>query len=85
LRSQLLAIHAATQEPPSTTSRLPASIAKNIPIRSDGWNRDKGIESGKEALRKARRAIGEDGEAIREYTELVLYFIKISESRAEDG
>ena len=76
-------IDAASQEPPSATSRLPASILKNLPAMNGSWSRDKSIESGKKALRRARNAAGEDGEAIREYSELVLHFMKESETKAE--
>ena len=34
-----------------------------------------GIKNGKDALRKARQADDEEGEAIREYSELVLHIM----------
>lgn len=43
---------------------------QGVPKR-DNWNHDMGIKNGKEALRKARRANGEAGDAIREYSELI--------------
>jgi hypothetical protein len=49
--------------------------------RNNGWDKDKGIDRGKEALRKARRADGEDGEAIREYSELVVHFMEEARER----
>jgi len=78
LREQLEEIHSATMEPPSAKSKIPASLLKGLPDKGDGWNRDKAIASGKEALRKARKASGEDGDAIREYSELVLHFMDSS-------
>lgn len=39
------------------------------------WNHDIGIKNGKAALRRARKASGQDGEAIREYTELILHIM----------
>lgn len=44
-------------------------------LKKDTWNHDVGITRGKEALRKARRADGEAGDAVREYTELILHLI----------
>lgn len=76
LPKQLLDIHAATLPPPSEKSRIPASLLKDLPESSNGWDRDKAMASGKEALRKARGAKGEDGEALREYSELVLHLTK---------
>ncbi|KAH6900088.1 hypothetical protein B0T10DRAFT_554634 [Thelonectria olida] len=77
LPNQLLQIHAATLPPrePSDPKKaaIPASLLKGLPPKKEKWNDDIGIQNGKEALRKARRADGEVGEAIREYTELVLY------------
>lgn len=82
LRSQLLDIHAATLEPTSAKSKIPASLLKDLPSNGGGWNPEKGIASGKEALRKARTVAGEDGEAIREYSELVLHIMDKSNSKA---
>ncbi|KAK7228972.1 hypothetical protein V2G26_001142 [Clonostachys chloroleuca] len=76
LPKQLLDIHAATLPPPSEKSRIPASLLKDLPVSSNGWDRDKAMASGKEALRKARGAKGVDGEALREYSELVLHLTK---------
>jgi zinc finger HIT domain-containing protein 3 len=42
-------------------------------IKKDSWNHDIGIQNGKAALRKAKSAVGEEGEAIREYYELILH------------
>lgn len=83
LRDQLLDIHTATMEPPSIKSKIPASLMKDLPKNSDTWDRDKGIANGKAALRKARRAAGEDGEALREYSELVKHFLDNPESVAK--
>ncbi len=77
LPQQLLDIHAATQPPTeagSETKGIPASLLKGIP-KKDNWNHDIGIKNGKEALRKARRAEGDRGEAIREYCELIAHLM----------
>lgn len=91
LPSQLLAIHAATQPPaeaPDAAARaIPASLMKGLPPNNNSnsgratWNHDIGIKNGKAALRKARGASGEDGEAIREYTELILHIMNDTDDR----
>ncbi|UKZ82081.1 hypothetical protein TrVFT333_009865 [Trichoderma virens FT-333] len=81
LPNQLLEIHAATQPPPeapdAATRAIPSSLMKGLPANSGKatWNHDIGIKNGKAALRRARKASGEDGEAIREYTELILHIM----------
>ncbi|KAF4341732.1 zinc finger domain protein [Fusarium beomiforme] len=75
LPDQLLKIDAATLPPPETKSAIPASLLKGLPPKQEAWNHDIGIQNGKEALRKARRADGEQGDAIREYSELVLHLL----------
>lgn len=73
LPDQLLEIHAATLPPaPGPEKAIPASLLQGM-AKKDNWNHDMGIKNGKDALRKARRAGGEAGKAIREYSELVLY------------
>ncbi|CAM1504140.1 Fc.00g017310.m01.CDS01 [Cosmosporella sp. VM-42] len=75
LPDQLLRIHAATLPPTDAASQnpgIPASLLKGLP-KKESWNHDIGIQNGKEALRKARRADGEEGDAIREYSELILH------------
>ncbi|KAF4123618.1 HIT zinc finger [Geosmithia morbida] len=76
LPEQLLEIETAMREPTSERSRIPASLLKDLPPQNSGWDREKGIAQGKKALRRARGAEGEDGEAIREYSELVLYLME---------
>lgn len=85
LPDQLLRIHAATLPPSDAASRntgIPASLLKGLP-KKDTWNHDVGIQNGKEALRKARRAHGEDGEAIREYSELILHLMNTEAAEAD--
>lgn len=41
--------------------------------KKEQWNHDVGIRKGKEALRRARKADGDLGEGIREYTELIVH------------
>ncbi|KZZ91794.1 Zinc finger, HIT-type [Moelleriella libera RCEF 2490] len=75
LGQQLLDIYAATQPPPEPVEkRIPAALMQGV-LKKDTWNHDVGITRGKEALRKARRADGEAGDAVREYTELILHLI----------
>lgn len=47
----------------------------------NAWNHDIGIKNGKAALRRARKADGEDGEAIREYTELIVHIMNETEDK----
>ncbi|KAI3399167.1 hypothetical protein diail_7536 [Diaporthe ilicicola] len=44
------------------------------------WTHDLGLRRGKEALRKARTDPGEDGDAVREYCELVLHLLSKQEA-----
>lgn len=82
LSRQLDDIFAATQPPPEASDkRIPASLMQGV-VKKDSWNHDIGIKNGKEALRKARKAEGEAGEAVREYSELVLHLIN---SQGEKG
>ncbi|GKT99677.1 hit zinc finger protein [Fusarium langsethiae] len=83
LSEQLLKIDAATLPPPETKSAIPASLLKGLPPKQEAWNHDIGIQNGKEALRKARRAGGEQGDAIREYSELILHLVN-TESASTD-
>ncbi|KAF4460847.1 zinc finger domain-containing [Fusarium albosuccineum] len=85
LPDQLLKIHAATLPPPETKSVIPASLLKGLPPKKETWNHDIGIQNGKEALRKARRADGEDGDAIREYSELILHLMNAGGAEADVG
>ncbi|KAK7429252.1 hypothetical protein QQZ08_004262 [Neonectria magnoliae] len=83
LPNQLLRIHAATlppQDPEAKKHAIPASLLKGLPPKKETWNHDIGIRNGKEALRKARRALGEEGDAIREYSELILHLINTDNS-----
>ncbi|RSM18780.1 hypothetical protein CDV31_002298 [Fusarium ambrosium] len=85
LPEQLLRIHAATLPPPETKSAIPASLLKGLPPKKETWNHDIGIQNGKEALRKARRADGEEGDAIREYTELILHLMNTDGAETDVG
>lgn len=83
LQQKLLDIYAATQPPREDhEKRIPASLMQGVP-KKDSWNHDIGIKKGKEALRRARRADGEAGEAIREYSELVLHLINTQDGKGE--
>ncbi|KAK5998012.1 hypothetical protein PT974_00381 [Cladobotryum mycophilum] len=84
LPSQLLDIHSATLPPKEAPEKaIPASLMQGVTKR-DNWNHDMGIKNGKAALRRARKANGEAGEAIREYTELIVHIMS-GASRKEDA
>lgn len=51
--------------------------------KKDNWNHDIGIQNGKAALRKAKKAHGQDGEAIREYYELTLHIMNEQSSQQD--
>ncbi|KAG5952357.1 hypothetical protein E4U53_001039 [Claviceps sorghi] len=83
LPEQLLHIYSATQPPEDVShQRIPASLMQGVP-KKDNWNHDIGIKKGKEALRKARKAEGEAGDAIREYSELVLHLMNTHDEQGE--
>ncbi|KAF4455982.1 Zinc finger HIT domain-containing protein 3 [Fusarium austroafricanum] len=83
LPEQLLKIDAATLPPSETKSAIPASLLKGLPPKQEAWNHDIGMQNGKEALRKARRADGEQGDAIREYSELILHLLNTENANAD--
>ncbi|KAM5355600.1 hypothetical protein ACJ41O_002246 [Fusarium nematophilum] len=82
---QLLQIHEATLPPPESKPAIPASLLKGLPPKKEAWNHDIGIKNGKEALRKARRAGGEEGDAVREYSELILHLMNTDGAEADVG
>lgn len=83
LPDQLRKIDAATLPPPEAKPAIPASLLKGLPPKQEAWNHDIGIQNGKEALRKARRADGEQGDAIREYSELILHLMNTENARTD--
>ncbi|KAG5985482.1 hypothetical protein E4U43_006061, partial [Claviceps pusilla] len=83
LPEQLLVIYAAMQPPQEAPDkRIPASLMQGV-SKKENWNHDIGIKNGKEALRKARKAEGEAGEAIREYSELVLHLMNTQDEKGQ--
>lgn len=86
LPKQLLEIHTATQPPVDgdepDRKGIPASLLKGLP-KKHTWNHDMGIKQGKDALRKARRADGEQGEGIREYCELITHLMNSGEGAGD--
>ncbi|KAG5954714.1 hypothetical protein E4U58_007493 [Claviceps cyperi] len=83
LAEQLLTIFAATQPPEEAPDkRIPTSLMQGLPKR-ETWNHDIGIKNGKEALRKARDLEGEAGEAVREYSELVLHLMNTVDDKGQ--
>lgn len=85
LPDQLSQIHAATLPPKEATDSrgIPTSLMQGAPNKKRAWNHDVGIQNGKTALRKARKANGEEGKGAREYTELVLYLLNQDDSNDE--
>lgn len=83
LPDQLRRIDAATLPPPVAKPAIPASLLKGLPPKQEAWNHDIGIQNGKEALRKARRADGEQGDAIREYSELILHLLNAESAQTD--
>ncbi|KAG6190746.1 hypothetical protein E4U36_001860 [Claviceps purpurea] len=83
LAEQLLTIFAATQPPEEAPDkRIPASLMQGV-AKKETWNHDIGIKNGKEALRKARDLKGEAGEAVREYSELVLHLMNTGDDKGQ--
>lgn len=72
LPDQLIQIHDATRPPPSSTPVNPSDSRR---LEKAMWDRATGLRRGKEALRRAREAEGEEGEGVREYQELVLHLL----------
>ncbi|KAJ9132651.1 hypothetical protein NKR23_g11111 [Pleurostoma richardsiae] len=82
LPSALARVHAATLPPSSEQQQPPAgglpwSLQQTAAYRKkqQAWTHDVGLRRGKDALRRARTDPGEDGEAVREYCELVLHLL----------
>ncbi|KAL3417778.1 HIT zinc finger [Phlyctema vagabunda] len=80
LPGQLDKIHSATLPPLDDPSRgarssdfFPGSQGRGA--KTPSWNRDKGLQSGVEALTKARHAYGKDGEGVREFSRVVLQIL----------
>lgn len=78
LPAKLLLIDRTTLPPvDEPTGGLPWSLqqAPGYQPKRAKWTHDTGLKRGKEALRKARTDPGEDGDAVREYCELVIYLL----------
>lgn len=88
LPSKLSKIHAATLPPQdelpppgrSISSQLPWTLAQAPGYqpysKKPKWTHDTGLKRGKEALRKARTDPSEEGDAVREYCEVVLHLLR---------
>lgn len=76
-------IHAATLPPSNDHQHQPGpgglpwhpSQPPGSQYKLSKWSHDTGLKRGKKALRKARTNPTEDGDAVREYCELVLYLL----------
>lgn len=87
LPARLANIHAATLPPSDEQQQqqsqapgrggLPWTLAQapGYQSKKPRWSHDTGLRRGKEALRKARTDPGDDGDAVREYCELVLHLL----------
>lgn len=79
LPSLLGEIHAATLQPTDEDGinvqpqyhRVKGQHRSNRKV----WNLDRGLQDGVEALRRARRIVGKDGEAVKEYSRLILQIL----------
>ncbi|KAK2607483.1 hypothetical protein N8I77_006151 [Diaporthe amygdali] len=85
LPAKLTNIHVATlppQEEQPGRGGLPWNLqqAPGYQSKKPKWTHDLGLRRGKEALRKARTDPGEDGDAVREYCELVLHLLSRQEA-----
>ncbi|ROT40269.1 hypothetical protein SODALDRAFT_356230 [Sodiomyces alkalinus F11] len=90
LPQQLLAISAATEPPAEAqpTSLKEAILAKAAAAGKPNqaqWNHDVGIRKGKEALRRARKAEGDAGEGVREFSELIIHLTSQGARSEETG
>jgi zinc finger HIT domain-containing protein 3 len=84
LPQQLKEINAATLPPSVDSNTKIAGVAFR---RDESWNSEVGIQKGLKALRKAREASGEDGEAVREYYDLIVHLVhgQGAEGRVSDA
>lgn len=87
LPAKLESIHSATLPPREEEpgrGGLPWNLqqAPGYQSKKPRWTHDTGLRNGKEALRKARTNPGEDGDAVREYCELVLHLLSKEEATA---
>ncbi|POS77823.1 hypothetical protein DHEL01_v203798 [Diaporthe helianthi] len=85
LPTKLSNIHVATLPPEEEQpgpGGLPWSLqqAPGYQHKKPRWTHDLGLRRGKEALRQARTDPGEDGDAVREYCELVLHLLSKQEA-----
>ncbi|KAG6360328.1 hypothetical protein INS49_011385 [Diaporthe citri] len=85
LPTKLTNIHVATLPPEEEQpgrGGLPWNLqqAPGYQHKKPRWTHDLGLRRGKEALRKARTDPGEDGDAVREYCELVLHLLSKQEA-----
>ncbi|OHF00392.1 HIT zinc finger [Colletotrichum orchidophilum] len=90
LQARLLEIFAATEPPPemqstgsSLNDMMKARAMAAANPKKEQWTHDVGIRKGKEALRRARAADGEDGEGVREYVELINHLMSQASAVAE--
>lgn len=93
LESDLVQIERATLPPPDAfLSSAPLSgglPTKYVPPQQqrqqqEPWTRQVGLRKGAAALKRARTDPGEDGDAVREYCELVLHLLSLSRARREE-
>jgi hypothetical protein len=73
LPSQLEAIDAATLRPDDEQSFDQRSSMKGGKVKL--WNSDRGLQRGVEALSQARNTSGKEGEAVREFSKLIIQIL----------
>jgi len=86
LSRRLKKIHEATLPPRGegiTKGGLPWKLpsTEHRGKKEEPWTREVGLRRGRDALRKARVDPNEDGDAVREYCETVLYLLSKAENR----
>ncbi|KAM3066768.1 hypothetical protein ACMFMG_011838 [Clarireedia jacksonii] len=80
LHAQLEEINAAMHRPldnQNTNNRQTYGFRK--PKGIEQWDQDRGMENGMKALQRARSVYGKEGEAVREYSKLVLRILSSEE------
>jgi hypothetical protein len=88
LESDLIQIERTTLPPPDTFQTAPGGLpTKYQPPQQqrqqETWTRQVGLRKGVAALKKARMDPSEDGDAVREYCDLVLHLLSTSRERRE--
>lgn len=84
LPKQLEEIHNATLRPVEDAGKPQYGNNGYKRKNTQPWNQDVGNNKGVEALKKARKAYGKDGEGVRQYGTLILQLLAKDETNAEE-